>query len=280
MDALLIFSPNEATHTEQTKHVLQQMKELDLHLKLEKCNFTSSEVEYLSMIVKPGELTMDPVKLDGIAQWPVPTKVKDVQSFLGFANFYWRFIPDYSNVAHPLIDLTKKNLAWHWTPQCQSAFDSLKSLFLSKPILHLSNLSFPFAITTDASKFASGAMLLQTDANREWNPCSYLSQSFSSPERNYDIYDRELLAIIQALKSWRQYLYGSSFPIQVFTDHKNLTYFCEAQSLNWRQACWLLDLADFNLKMVHVPGKLLVAPDALSRWPNLQYFPLMMTMKV
>ena len=112
-------------------------------------------------------------------------------------------------------------------------------------------------------------MLLQTDANGEWHPCSYLSQSFSSTKRNYNIYDRELLAIIQALKSWRQYLHGSPFPIQIFTDHKNLTYFCKAQSLNQRQACWLLDLADFDLKMVHVPGKLLVTPDALFRCPDL-----------
>ena len=172
------------------------MKELDLHLKLEKCNFSSSKVKYLGMIIKPGELAMDPVKLNGIAQWPVPTKVKDVQSFLGFANFYQWFIPDYSNVVHLLIDLTKKNLAWNWIPQCQSAFDSLKSLFLSKLILHLLDISSPFTITTDASKFASGAMLLQTDAKGEWHPCSYLSQSFSSVERNYDIYDRELLTII------------------------------------------------------------------------------------
>ena len=88
MDNLLIFSPNDATHTKRTKHVLQQIKELDLHLKLEKCKFASSKVKYLSIIIKPGKLAMDPIKLNGIAQWPVSTKVKDVQSFLGFANFY------------------------------------------------------------------------------------------------------------------------------------------------------------------------------------------------
>ena len=142
-------------------------------------------------------------------------------------------------------------------------------IFLSKSILHLPDLSFPFAITTDASKFASGAMLLQTDANGEWHPCLYLFQSFSFPERNYNIYDRELLAIIWALKSWRQYLHGSPISIQVFTDHKNLTYFHKAQSLNQRQAHWLLDLADFGLNIIHVPGKLLIAPDALSRCPDL-----------
>ena len=269
MDDLLVFSPDTALHEEPTKRVLQRMAELDLHLKLEKCKFVTDEVEYLGMIVKPGQLAMDPVKLDGIASWPTPTKVKDVRSFLGFANFYRRFIPDYSNVSRPLLDLTKKNLPWNWSPSCQSSFDSLKHLFLAKPVLRLPNFSAPFAIATDASKHASGAILLQTDSNSDWHPCSYLSQSFSPAERNYDIYNRELLAVIRALKSWRHYLHGSPFPVQVFTDHKNLTYFRQPQSLNRRQARWLIDLADFDLKMVHVSGKLLAGPDALSRRPDL-----------
>ena len=210
------------------------MTELDLHLKLEKCKFATDKVEYLGMIVKPGQLAMDPVKLDGITTLPTPTKVKDVRSFLSFANFYSCFIPDYSNVARPLIDLTKKNLTWDWSPSCQSSFDSLKCLFLSKPVLHLPNLSALFAVATDASKYASGAILLQTDSNGDWHPYSYLSQSFSPAERNYNIYDRELLAVIRALKSWHHYLHGSPFPVQVFTDHKNLTYFCQPQVLNRR----------------------------------------------
>ena len=223
MDDLLIYSPDTSLHEEHTKRVLQRMAKLDLHLKLKKCKFTTDEVEYLGMIVKPGQLAMDPVKLDGIASWLTPTKVKDVRSFLGFANFYRRFIPDYSNVARPLLDLTKKNLPWNWSSTCQSSFVSLKCLFLAKPVLHLPDLSAPFAVATDASKYASGAILLQTDSNGDWHPCSYLSQSFSPAEHNYDIYDRELLAVIRALKSWHHYLHVSPFPVQVFTDHKNLT---------------------------------------------------------
>jgi hypothetical protein len=142
-------------------------------------------------------------------------------------------------------------------------------LFLSKPILYIPNLSAPFAIATDASKYASGAILLQTDSNGDWHPCSYLSQSFGPAERNYDIYDRELLAVIRALKSRHHYLHGFPIPIQAFTDHKNLTYFCQPQALNCRQAQWLIDLADFDLKMIHVSGKLLAGPDALSRCPDL-----------
>ena len=232
MDDLLIYSPDTTLHEERTKHVLQCMTRLDLHLKVEKCKFATDEVEYLGMIVKPSQLAMDPVKLDDIASWPTPTKVKDVHSFLGFANFYRRFIPDYSNIARPLINLTKKNLNWNWFPSCQTSFDSLKRLFLLKPVLHLPDLSAPFAIATDASKYVSGAILLQTDPNGDWHPCSYLSQSFSPAERNYDIYDQELLTVIRALKSWCHYLHGSPFPVQVFTDHKNLTYFRQPQLLN------------------------------------------------
>ena len=268
MDDLLIFSLDETNHVKQTWQILQRMTELDLHLKVEKCTFAVQEVEYLGMVVRPNQLAMDLVKFDGIAKWPTPTKVKDIRSFLGFANFYRRFIPNYSNIAWPLIDLTKKNLPWTWTSIQEAAFSSLKNLFLSWPILHLPNPATPFAIATDASKHASGAILLQTDENRDWHPCSYLSQSFFPVERNYNIYDQELLAVICALKTWWHYLHGSPFPVQVFTDHKNLTFFRSPQSLNQRQARWLLDITDFDLKLIHVPSWHLTAPDALLRWPN------------
>jgi len=127
------------------------------------------------MIIKSGQLAMDSTKLDGIAKWPTPTKVKEVHSFLGFANFYQRFIPNYSNIAHPLIDLTKKDHLWNWTSSCQTSFDMLKSLFLSKPILCLPDLSASFAIATDASQNASGGISLQTNSNGNWHPSSYIS---------------------------------------------------------------------------------------------------------
>ena len=209
MDDMLITASDEKTNVKQTKRVLQRMKELNLHLKLKKCKFGVKEVDFLGLILQSGEITMDPTKLSGIAEWPTPTKVKDVQSFLGFTNYYRRFIGDYSNIAHPLIDLTKKNLEWKWTSSCQKAFDSLKEEFLKQPILSLPDLNKPFAIATDASKDASGGILLQADSNGEWHPCSYLSQSFSPTERNYDIYDRELLAVIQGIKMWKHYLQGS-----------------------------------------------------------------------
>ena len=247
MDDLLISSPDHNLDTEHTKRVLQRLKELDLHLKIKKCKFGVSHIDYLGMILSPGHIEMDPTKLDGIRNWPTLTKVKDVRSFFGFINFYRKFIGDYSNIARPLLNLTKKDTLWNWKNSCQNAFNRLKNCFLTKPILHLPDTSKPFAIATDASKYASGGVLLQADSNGEWHPCSYLSQSFGAAERNYDIYNRELLAIICGLKIWCHYLQGSSSPVQVFTDHKNLTFFKQAQKLNRRQAQWMLDLQTTTL---------------------------------
>ena len=231
MDDMLITSRNKEEDIKRTRRVLQRMKELDLHLKLKKCHFGVEEVDFLGMILRPGEITMDPTKLSGIAEWLTPTKVRDVRSFLRFANYYRRFIGDYSNIVRPLIDLTKKNKQWNWMTNCQTAFDRLKEEFAKELVLTLLDLDKPFAIATDASKDASGGILLQTDSNREWHLCSYLSQLFSLAERNYNIYDRELLTVIRGLKTWKHYLQGSPFPVKVFTDHKNLLYFKEPQKL-------------------------------------------------
>ena len=131
---------NEKENIEWTKRVLQRMKELHLHLKLKKCKFGVKEVDFLGLILWPGEITMDPTKLSGITEWPIPTKVKDVRSFLGFTNYCRKFIGDYSNIAHPLIDLTKKNQEWKWSPPCQNSFDLLKEEFSKQPMLSLPDL--------------------------------------------------------------------------------------------------------------------------------------------
>jgi len=134
-----------------------------------------------------------------------------------------------------------------------------------QPVLKMPDPSALFSITTDTSKHATRGVLMQQDTNGDWKPCAFLSQSLNLAEWNYDIYDRELLAVICALKEWRHYLHRSPYSVKVQTDHKNLTYFKQPQNLNHRQARWLLDLSNFDLELHHVPGKDLGAPDALSR---------------
>ena len=179
---------------------------------------------------------MDPVKLKAIIEWEPPKTVKQVQAFLGFGNFYRRFIRDYSKIVRPLTELTKKDQPFLWTSDCQKAFDTLKKRFTEEPILQIPDPEKPFQIECDASKVATGAVLRQQGEDGLWHPCAYLSKSFTPAERNYQIYDRELLAIVRALEAWRHFLQGSPHPTEILSDHKNLTYFRTAQKLNRRQA--------------------------------------------
>ena len=136
---------------------------------------------------------------------------------------------------------------------------------MEEPVLLLPDQTRPFQIESDASKYASGAVLMQTDINGDRHPCAYMSKSFSPAERNYEVYDRELLGIIRALRDWRHYVQGSPHETIVYSDHKNLTYFRNPQKLNRRQAGWSLELSEYDLKLVHLPGTKMVQSDALSR---------------
>lgn len=191
--------------------------------------------------------------------------VKYVQSFLGFANFYRRFIRGYADIAKPLNNLTCKGKTWDWTPDCEQVFQALKQQILEAPILVMPDPTKPFQIECDASKVATGVVLRQKGEDNLWHPCAYLSKAFTATERNYQIYDRELLAIICAFEAWRHYLDGAEQPVEVLSNHKNLTYFRSAQKLNHRKARWSLFLSQFNYRLVHQPGKTLAQADALSR---------------
>lgn len=265
MDDILLFAKTKEELQKQTRLVVQRLKEHDLYLKGEKCEFDKQEVEFLGAVIQPGRLAMDPVKLEGLKEWQTPRTVKDVQSFLGFANFYRRFIRGYADIAKPLNNLTCKGKTWDWTPDCEQAFQALKQQFLEAPILVMPDPTKPFQIECDASKVATGAVLRQKGEDNLWHPCAYLSKAFTATERNYQIYDRELLAIIRAFEAWRHYLNGTEQPVEVLSDHKNLTYFRSAQKLNRRQARWSLFLSQFNYRLVHQPGRTLAQADTLSR---------------
>ena len=238
----------------------------DLHIGIKKSLFCQKQVPYLGMLISHGKIEMDPVKLAGIADWPIPKCVKDVRSFLGFSNFYRKFISGYADVSRPLTDLTRKNQKWEWTEECQGAFDRLKEAFLGKPVLQIPDKEKPFILETDASKYASGAVLMQEDINGDLKPCGFISHRFNQAEQNYQIYDRELLAIIRGLKAWKHYLMGA--PITIRCDHKNLTFFRNPQFLTPRQARWQIFLSLFDYKLAHVPGQKLIQADALSRRPD------------
>ena len=268
MDDILICADTKEELQERTKRVLDRLRDKDLFLKLEKCKFEVQEIEFLGMIITPGHIQMDPTKLAGIADWPVPTTVKQVRSFLGFGNFYRRFIGNFAAIAKPLTDLTKKTEDFSWTNERQQAFEELKSRFASMPVLRMPDPSKPFILQTDASNKATGAVLKQIDDSGALHPCGFISHALTAAEQNYQIYDRELLAIIKGLTTWRHLLHGSPHTIIVHCDHKNLSYYRIAQRLTPRQARWSSFLSEFDLRIEHVPGTKLFEADALSRRPD------------
>jgi hypothetical protein len=251
---------------QRTIKIIRIMDANGLHAKISKCKFCIESVPYLGMILSAGKIEMDPVKLEGISGWPIPAKVKDVQKFLGFANFYRKFIAHYADISRPLTDLMRKNIIWEWQNDRQKAFDTLKEAFLSKPILQIPDSSRPFVLETDASKYATGAVLMQEDTNGDLKPCGFISQRFNKAEQNYQIYDRELLAIVRAFKTWKHYLLGNNTLIRC--DHKNLLYFKDPQVLTPRQARWQIYLSMFDFQITHIPGPQMVQADALSRRPD------------
>jgi hypothetical protein len=236
MDNVLIFTKTLDEHRQVVQRVLKILSDNDLYLKPEKCLFEQSTIEFLGLLILHNHAGMDLVKVDGIATWPTPCNVKDVQSFVGFCNFYQRSIQDFSCIAKPLHMLTTKDQKWDWTPECQTVFDILKAHFTSLPILILPDPTKSYCIECDASDYATGAILSQQDDDDEWHPVAYLSKAMLPAERNYNIYDKELLAIVHAFKAWLHYLKGSTHAIDVFSDHSNLTYFTMAQRLTRRQA--------------------------------------------
>jgi RNase H-like domain found in reverse transcriptase/Reverse transcriptase (RNA-dependent DNA polymerase) len=200
MDNILIFADMKEELERITKMVLEKLREHNLFLKAKKCEFCQTRIKYLGMIIKEGKISMDAVKLGGIRDWPIPTMLKQTQSFLGFGNFYQKFISHYSKLAWPLNDLMKKDKKFEWTTECQEAFDTMKKRFTEEPVLLMSDQSKPFQIESDTSKVATGMVLTQLDSNGNRHPVAFLSKTFSETERKYEIYDRELLGIIWALK--------------------------------------------------------------------------------
>ena len=227
--------------------------------------FFVKEVEFLGFILSDGTIKMDPSKLKGILDWPAPITVKQVRSFIGFCNFYQRFIDHYSDKCAPLNALLKKSQPWKWDSAQQMAFSTLKAAYASEPVLLCPNYSLPFRLKCDASLVTSGGVLLQDDVNGAEHPVAFFLKSHSPAEHNYMTYDREFLAIILCLREWRHFIIGSPHQTIVFTDHQNLTYFQHPQKLSRRQVRWVAELMEYDIKLRHKQGKQMVIADALSR---------------
>jgi len=216
LDDILIFTKTEEEHERAVQRVLEILAEHKLFLCPEKCEFHRKQIEYLGLVISENKVAMDPVKVAGVHEWPVPENRTDVQAFIGFVNFYHRFIQDFSTIARPLFDLTRSDQAWNWGTKEQEAFEHLKMAVTTASILALPQDLEPFHIEADSSDFASGAVLSQQLPGEEkWHPVAFYSKSLSPVERNYEIHDKEMLAIIHALEEWRHFLEGARHPVEI-----------------------------------------------------------------
>ncbi|KAI2660981.1 Transposon Tf2-8 polyprotein [Labeo rohita] len=228
IDDILIYSRNMAEHRQHVQQVLHKLRQYQLYLKLEKCEFHQSSVYFLGYNISAEGVHMDQRKVDAILKWPPPRTVKELQRFLGFSNFYRRFIQGYSSITAPLTSLLR--------------------------------------VEVDASTAGVGAVLSQAAGDPALlHPCAFYSHKLSPAEQNYDVGNRELLAIKLALEEWRHWLEGARHPVTIITDHKNLQYLRDAKRLNPRQARWALFFTRFHLKITYRPGSKNIPADALSR---------------
>jgi transposase InsO family protein len=264
LDDILIYSESEDDHVELVKKVLARLQEHQLAIAPEKCDWHQSKVNFLGYIISAEGIEMDQEKIKTVLEWEPPGTVKEVQSFLGFANFYRRFIEGYSKLTRPLTDLTKKSEKFKWSENCQLVFEELKKRFTSAPILRHFDPDLACIIECDASDFAIGAILSQ-DFDARLHPVAFHSRKMNKHEINYEIHDKELLAITSAFKEWRRYLEGARHKINVFTDHRGLEWFAQNKPLNRRQARWALELDGFDFQIIYRPGVKNGKPDALSR---------------
>ncbi|KAI2667107.1 Transposon Tf2-6 polyprotein [Labeo rohita] len=267
IDDILIYSDSYPEHVQHVRAVLQRLVQHQLYAKQEKCEFHQQSISFLGYIISPEGVAMDETKVSAVRDWPRPKTLKELQRFLGFSNFYRRFIRNFSSVAAPLTSMIKKgDTRLSWSLPAIQAFEELRQRFTTAHILHHPDPNQPFLVEVDASSTGVGAVLSQRQgAPPKTVPCAFFSHKLSPAERNYDVGNRELLAIKLALEEWRHWLEGSLHPFTILTDHRNLEYLRSARVLNHRQARWSLFFTRFHFEITYRPGSQNTKADALSR---------------
>jgi len=266
LDDILIYSKTKAEHLQHIRSVLSLLRKHGLFAKLSKCSFMQEETEFLGHVITKDGVHTNAGLVRAIREWPRPQKQKDVQQFIGLTQFYQQYIHNFADIALPLTALLGEGRLFVWDDSTESAFLALKAAISSAPVLRIFDPDLPSTVETDASGFAVGAVLFQTDADGFARPVAFTSRKLNSAERNYPTHEQELLAVVHALKTWRYYLDGSHFV--VYTDHDTLRHFPTQPKLTRRQARWMELLQEYDFDFKYKRGADNVVPDALSRRPD------------
>jgi hypothetical protein len=258
IDDILIYSKIEKEHAKHLRIVLTRLREHQLYAKFSKCVFWLEEIQFLGHVLFAKGIAVDPSKVQDILEWKPPTTVHQVRSFLGLARYYRRFIPDFYKIIKPITGLLKNDTKFEWSSKCNEAFEQLKVLLTTDPVLAQPDIEKPFNVYCDASGSGLGCVLMQ-----EGRVIAYASRQLRWHEEHYPTHDLELAEVVHALKIWHHYLLGTT--CHLYTDHKSLKYIFTQSELNMRQGRWLELIKDYDLEIHYHPGKANVVADALSR---------------
>jgi hypothetical protein len=258
IDDILIYSKNEEEHAKHFWIVLTRLREHQLYAKFSKCAFWLEEIQFLGHVLSAKGIAVDPSKVNDILEWKPPTTILQVRSLLGLAGYYRRFISDFSKIVKPITSLLKNDTKFVWSSKSNEAFEQLKVLLTTAPVLAQPDIEKPFDVYCDASGSGLGCVLMQ-----EGRVIAYASRQLRRHEEHYPTHDLELAAVVHALKIWHHYLLGNI--CHLYTDHKSLKYIFTQSELNMRQGRWLELIKDYDLEIHYHPGKANVVADALSR---------------
>lgn len=262
LDDVIIHAKDFDQHCARLAEVLARFRQHNLRVKISKCKFAAPQVSYLGHIISANGISPDPAKVVAVQNLQAPRSVKEVRSFLGLAGYYRKFLARYASVAAPLTNLTKKDSKFIWTEECEQAFQTIKNLVSSAPVLQYPKFDREFILTTDASDFAVAAILSQIDDDGTEKPVAFSSQTLDPRERNYNTTEKEAYAIVFGVRHFRVYLLGKKF--RIVTDHRALKWL-NSMEPKGRIARWIMDLQEFQFEVEHRPGTQNTNADALSR---------------
>ncbi|KAK3097609.1 hypothetical protein FSP39_011373 [Pinctada imbricata] len=267
LDDILIFTKDDPMeHVRHIQEVFNRLRQHNLKLKLKKCAFFKEETEYLGFVINKDGIAPDTKKVEAIKDLPVPKNVREIRGFIGMCSYYRRLVPNFSKIAVPLINLTKKYARFKWTVECQNAFDFLKDSLTVVPLLAYPDTNKPYVLYTDASNNCVGACLTQETDEGEEKPIYFLSHKLSHTQTKWSTIEKEAFAIHYALQKLDHYLHGAQFTIK--TDHKPLKYLLDSPMQNKKIQLWALSIAGYNCKIEYVKGEDNHCADLLSRIPH------------
>lgn len=261
LDDIILFSHDLDSHLDRLQRLFERLREANLKLKPSKCQILQRQVKFLGFTVGRNGVSTDPDKVEAIRSWPTPQNLRQSRAFVGLCQYYRRFVPNFSEISAPLHALTKKGARFHWSHECQNAFDQLKSALTDAPVLALPSDQGEFILDCDASNHSIGAVLSQVQDGVE-RPICFASQLYNKHEVNYNVTRKELLAIITFVKKFRQYLLGRPFRIR--TDNAALQWLKRTPEPIGQQARWLEILEEYDYTIEHRPGHRHTNADALS----------------